>query len=128
MTFRWQTKGLLNRTMWKFTSFGWSLRITYLAIISNNYWVIVLARSNTYIWKTLRAHLHISIEHGKYQNRLRNIAICDLTESFSFKLRMNASCMNHVCILNVSQVYHVFNILTETMDELQRMSINLFEK
>ena len=47
-------------------------------------------------------------------------------KSFSFKLRMNASCMYHVCIINVSQMYDVFNILTEKIDKRQRMSISLF--
>ena len=44
-----------------------------------------------------------------------------LIESFSLKLRMNASCMYHVCIMNVSQMYHECDILVETMDERQRM-------
>ena len=48
--------------------------------------------------------------------------------SVSYKLRMNASCMKHVCIMNVSKMYHVFNFLTETIDKRQRMSINSFEK
>ena len=36
--------------------------------------------------------------------------------------------MNDACIMNVSQMYHVSNILTDTMDEWQGMSINLFDK
>ena len=36
-----------------------------------------------------------------------------ITESFSFKLRMNASCMYHVCIMNASEMYHRCNILKE---------------
>ena len=35
---------------------------------------------------------------------------------------------SYMYVMNVSQMYHVFNILTETVDERQRVSINLFEK
>ena len=66
----------------------------------------------------------------KYSNACQKYlsVLNGLVNSFSFKLRMIASCMNHVCIMNVSQMYHVFDILTETMDERERLSIKLFEK
>ena len=46
-------------------------------------------------------------------NNVRNLKQLAWVESFSFKIRVNVSCMYHVCIMNTSEMYHKCNILKE---------------
>ena len=39
-------------------------------------------------------------------NSVKTLKQLAWVESFSFKLRVNASCMYHVCIMNTSEMYH----------------------